>query len=466
MLEMLKNDENSKPINKAIKAAFTVIFGFGASQIIRLAGNIVLTRLLVPELFGVMTISRLFVTMIALFADIGTWPATMRSKRSNDPNFLNTAWTLDQIRGVALAVICISLAWPVSLFYKEPILFPVTIFISFLNIPGALKSTSLMRLQKAMEQRILTKIEILTQLVSLATMIILAYFLRNIWALLIGELVGVVFNTVWSHILNREMPNRFYLERDAIKEILSFGKWIFLSTAIMAMATQADRMILGKLFPMAWIGVYGIALTFSSLPKEVINRLSDKVLYPFLTYYSHLPRDEFRKKIKLPRGKLLPILAVLFGIFACYSDFIIRILYDQRYGEAAWILPMLSIGMWPLIMVESIDSALLSIGKPKYATMANLSKFIYMLAAVPLGYFLGGTFGAVLAVMLNDLPSYITINFGLKREGLSLLRQDLFATIIFISVVLLMLVIRILIGLGLPGEEEFRAVNQLISFFN
>lgn len=445
---------------KALQATIAVIFGFGASQVIRLLGNLVLTRLLMPELFGIVAIARMFTLIIWWFSDIGTWPAVIRSERINEPSFINTAWTLDLIRGFVLTIICVLIAFPVSLFYEEPVLFPVLIFCGIMNIPSALQSTSLILLQKNLMQKKLITIDFCSQVFSLAVTLLLAFLYRNLWALLIGELAGTIFRTVWSHLINRRTPNRFALDRSAAKEILHFGKWILLSTAVMALATQVDRLILGKLFPLAWLGVYGIALTFADLPKQVINRLSDKVLYPFLTQFSGMPREEFRARIKPPRAKLLPILAIAFGVFLCFSDYIIRILYDERYSEAAWILPILSIGMWPLILVESIDSALLSIGQSRYFAFSNTAKLIYMAVAVPTGYFLAGSLGAVIAVALHDVPSYFVIGHGLKREGLSLFKQEAASTLLFIAVILLCILARLGLGMGLPGEVEFLAAHR------
>lgn len=438
---------------KALEAATFVVAGFGLSQVIRLAGNIALTRLLVPEIFGVITIARVFYLGLGLFSDVGLEPAIIRSPRSDDPVFLNTAWTIQILRSVVLAVLSALIAYPVSRFYEEPALALIIPLIGLISIPDGCRSTSLTLLGKELQQKTLTYMELAVQILSLGCIVAAALVLRNIWALLLGDLCSAVVRTLWSHALNAGHPNRLVLEKESIRELLGFGKWIMVSTAMMFLASQADRFILGKLFSMAWFGVYSIALALAELPKQVIGRLNGKVIYPLITKYSRLTHEELREKMRGPRFRLLLALALLLACFGTFSDIAINILYDRRYRDAAWILPMLAFGMWPLLLISTIEGSLMAIGKPKYAAAGNLAKFIYMVAVLPSAFSLGGQFGAVLAIALNDLPSYAIISIGLSREKLSLLKQDLLLTLILVACTAALLALRTVTGMGAPGRS-------------
>jgi len=443
---------DTSPKRKAIEASAFVLFGFGLSQVIRLAGNIALTRLLAPELFGLLNIARVFVVGIWLFSDIGLGPAIVRSERADEPVFLNTVWTLQVIRGGVISALCVIIAYPVSLVYKEPKLFLVVIAIGALEIPSAFLSTALPLLNKRLQQRRLTQMELAIQCASLACMIATAYFYRSVWALLLGELLGNVIRLVWSHRINAECPNRFALEREAAKEVISFGKWILLSTAMNFLATQADRMLLGKLFTLGWFGVYSVAINLAELPKQVVSRLSSSVLFPLISSYARFPREELREKIRKPRGKILPLVALGLALFSCFGDIAIRILYDQRYDAAAWMLPILAIGMWPLVLVATVDGCLLSLGKPKFIAYGNLAKFLYMLVAIPLSFKLWSYKGAIAAVALNDIPSYVIINYGLKKERLSFMKQDAWSSLVLAAATAALLGARYALGLEFPGD--------------
>jgi O-antigen/teichoic acid export membrane protein len=444
---------------KAFRASIFVIFGFGLSQMIRLGGNLILTRLLVPEYFGIIALVQVFITGVGLFSDIGLEPGVIRSSRYKDPVFLNTAWTVQVIRGPVLWLFSLIVAYPVSVFYGEPILFRLIPFVGSFFIIEGFKSTSLYILNKKLHQGKLTLIELVSQTAGLILIISIAYVTRSVWALAIGGVTTQAIKTVWSHFLYKDFKHRFSIEKESLKELITFGKWIFFSTAMMFLASQSDRLILGKLFTLSFFGIYNIAVIFAEVSKQVVNRLSSNVIFPFLSHFKDLPRCDFKREVRRHRRIFLYPLAVFIGLLTGFGDVLIQFLYDPRYEHAAWVLPLLALGMWPLVLTATIDRTLLILGKPHYLAFANLSKFIYMIIIVPLSYAVWGTIGAVIAVALNDLPLYIITAVGLIRERLTLYRQDLAATLILLAAVMLCIVLRTYMGLGLPGVEVFQRLN-------
>jgi len=438
---------------KAFRAASFVLLGYGLSQVFRLCSNWVLTRLLSPELYGIIAVAHVFHRGLGLLSDLGIEPGIIRSERSDDKTFLNTAWTLQVYRGLLLFLLSIAIAYPVSVFYNEKSLLFVLPALGTISIFQGFQSTSLAILNKELKQGKVTYVELISQLVSIAVMIVIAYLFRNIWALVLGAVISPIVKSIWSHFLPYRIKPSFKLEKTAVTELLSFGKWIFLSTAMMFLATQADRLLLGKLFPISLFGVYHIAAMYAELPKDIMNSLGNRVIYPLLSKFSELPRDEIRAKIAKARFKLLLPLILLVSGLTCFGDLLMEVLYDSRYIEAAWILPLLSLGIWPFVLHLTIDRILYVIGKPNYMALGNSIKFIYMLVSVPLFYKMGGPFGAVIAVMLNDIPVYISVNIGLRKEKLSLLKQDLLATGLLAILILSGLLFRNSVGLGLPGMD-------------
>jgi O-antigen/teichoic acid export membrane protein len=49
-----------------------------------------------------------------------------------------------------------------------------------------------------------------------------------------------------------------------------------LATAMTFLATQTDKLMLGKLFPLDFLGVYTVAYTFADLPRQVMNQVNSK----------------------------------------------------------------------------------------------------------------------------------------------------------------------------------------------
>jgi len=258
---------------------------------------------------------------------------------------------------------------------------------------------------------------------------------------------------VWSYRLIPNLSNRFVWDKEASKDLISFGKWIFISTAITFFAEQADRLVFGKLLTFEVLGIYGIALTFADLPRQVTLALNGKVIFPAIAKFADRPRPELRAKINQNRRLILLALALGLALLASFGDFLVKALYDKRYWDAAWMLPILALGIWPRLLCNTNEPALFAIGKPQYTTGANVTRFIWTVAGVMLGYSLFKIPGAIIAVALNDLLYYLAINYGLWREGLSGLKEDILTTAVLVGGLAVLLTGRYFLGLGLPIDS-------------
>ncbi|MEA5541401.1 oligosaccharide flippase family protein [Limnoraphis robusta Tam1] len=435
---------------QAVKGTIWTLVGYGGAQGLRLVSNLILTRILVPELFGLMALVHTFIMGVALFSDIGIRPSIIRSPRWNDPVFLNTAWTLQVLRSCWIWIGCLILAWPVSQFYNDSRLLWLLPVAALTILINGFASTSLATLSRKLEIGKITIVEFGTQIISLAVTIIWASITPTVWALVGGNIVSSIIKTVWSHRLDPESSNWFAWEKETLKEILSFGRWVFVSTMMTFLASQADRLILGRLFTLQLLGVYTVAFTFADLPRQIVHRISQQIMFPVISKYADLDRPSLRAKILQKRKLLLMGLAVMVTVLASFGDIIIEILYDERYQEAGWMLPILAVGLWPLLLSATIDRALYAIGNPKSVAFGHSLKFLYMITVLPAGYKLFGIVGAITVIAFNDLPSYCAVNYGLWQEKLSCFRQDLLATLLMLGLLFVVCLGRYSLGFGLP----------------
>jgi O-antigen/teichoic acid export membrane protein len=439
--------------NNALKATIWTLVGYGGSQVLRFGANLILTRLLVPEMFGLMSLVNTLIIGLSLFSDVGISPSIIRSKRGEESAFLNTAWTIQVLRGLLLWIICLIITIPVAKFYGESKLLWIMPIAGLTTILQGFNSTVMILLNRQLSLGKITIFEFIVQVMSLTVTISWAKIYPTIWALLGGNLVASFFGMVRSHFLVKTQKNSFAWDKEAAKEIFSFGKWIFISTAMMFLASQWDRLILGKLFSLEILGIYTIAYTFADLPKQITQRVSGQVIFPLIVQSISLERQELRKRILSQRWKMLLGLIAVVTVLFCFGDLIIMRLYDQRYIQASWMLPILALGLWPLILTTTIEKSLLAIGKPIYGSIASFLKFIYMLIGIPIGFKLGGIFGVIVIIAANDLPGYIVINYGLWKESLSCFKQDFKASLILILIIVIIITLRYWQGEGLPIDH-------------
>ncbi|MEG4800014.1 oligosaccharide flippase family protein [Microcoleus sp. ARI1-B5] len=253
----------------AVRGAVWTIASYGLSQVLRLGTNPILTRLLVPEMFGLMSLVYVFITAVHLFSDLGIGTSVIQNKRGEEPDFLNTAWTLQVCRGVILWFCTLLLAWAIAQLYQQPQFLWLIPVVGLGTAISGFNSTSVFTLNRNMAFGKLAIFELSGQSIGIVVMIVWAWLSPTIWAILMGSFASQILQLVWSHYWNCGSPNRFILNQEVVREILSFGKWIFVSTALTFFAEQADRLILGKLLTLDVLGVYGVALTLADIPRSV-----------------------------------------------------------------------------------------------------------------------------------------------------------------------------------------------------
>lgn len=435
----------------AVRGAAWTIASYGLSRVLRLGSNLILTRLLVPEMFGLMSLVYVFITALHLFSDVGIGTSVIQNKRGEEPDFLNTAWTLQVCRGVILWFCTLLLAWPIAQLYQQPQFLWLIPVVGLGTMISGFNSTSVFRLNRNMAFRQLAIFELSGQLIGIVVMVVWAWFSPTIWALLMGSFASQILQLVWSHYWNSGSPNRLIWNQEVVKEILSFGKWIFVSTALTFFAEQADRLILGKLLTLEVLGVYGVALTLADLPRSVTLALSGKVMFPAISKFADQPREILRAKILKNRQPILIAFAAGLALLVSFGDVAIKILYDDRYIQAAWMLPILALGIWPRVLCNTgIESALFAIGKIQYPAFGQFLRFLWTSIGLWVGFYTAGLLGAIVAVALNDLGFYAAISYGLWREGASCLVQDIQATVLLLALIAAVLAARYFLGLGLP----------------
>jgi O-antigen/teichoic acid export membrane protein len=445
--------EQSALKQRAISGVFWSVGIYGIATVLRLGSSLIMTRLLFPELFGLINLVSLFIVGMYLFSDIGSGPTIIRSERGDDPELLNNVWTIQVIRGCLLWLGCLALAVPAAHFYGEPKIAWLLPIAGLTCISDGLSSTSRFTLTRKMDFGKLSRFELQNQIIGTGLLITLAWFNRNIWALVIGHLLSDVIRTVRSHFLIPNYRNRLAWNWAIVKEISIFGRWILLSTMISFLAGQVDRMLMVKVLSWNFLGIYGVVMAISEMPRSIIERISGQVIFPAVSQLTDRPRADLRQKLLRHRRPVLIVMALGLSLLVCLGDLVVAIMYDQRYTSGRWMLPLLALGIWPNVLFQTLYPMLLALSKPQYQTWGNVGKFLFTGIGIFLGFAHFGEPGVILVIALNDLPLYGAIAYGLWRERLTSIQQDIWTTALFLSVLAGLLSLRYLLGFGLPIDQ-------------
>ena len=173
------------------RAASISVLAYGSSQVLRIASSLIMTRLLVPEMFGVMALVLSILVMLGLVSDFGTRQMVIQATREDDLDFLNTAWTIEILRGAAIWLLGLVLslilfvsgelgwlsretAWGSPYLPMVLMVSSGTVFIS------GFRSTKLMTAARRMQIGKTSAIEVMAQICGLAVMIGLAFLYATI----------------------------------------------------------------------------------------------------------------------------------------------------------------------------------------------------------------------------------------------------------------------------------------------
>ena len=418
---------------RALRGSVWTLCGFGASRGLRLVNHLILAWLLTPQIFGLMALVKVFMQGLGMFSDIGIGPSIIQNKRGDDPAFLNTAWTIQIIRGVALWIITCLLAGPFSWWYSQSdpaaaqlvYLLPVAAFVTVIE---GFNSTALFTLRKELRLGRVTLLELGRQIVSLAVMIIWALVHPTVWAMVAGGLAGSLTRMIGSHFIVPGHRVRLQWDREYRSELFRFGRWIFLSTMFTFLALNLDKLVLGKLLTLTELGLYGIALVFTKAALDVAMRLGGSVMFPVYAKYQDQP-DRLMKVALQARHVVLWIGSAVCICFATAAPLFFETFWDPRYHNAGIIAQWLALHMWMRIMLLSMDRIPLAMGNSKALFYSNMIQTGGIIAAA-VGYWTAGLHGFVLGLAVGPAVAHLFLMQHIPVSRGNMLRQSAVFTII------------------------------------
>jgi len=397
-------------------------------QVFRLASNLLMARLLMPELFGVMALTNVLIFGMVLFSDIGLHHNVVQSKRGDDPNFLNTVWTTQLMRGILIfgigalfSLLLVELnaldMLPKDSTYAHPILPSVILLMSFYAILMGFEPTKVSTAMRNLAVKELRIIEFFSHLSGIIFMLVWAWISPTIWALVFSSWFSVIIkNGLCTWILPGER-NKFYWNKDYFKEIFGFGKWVFLSSIAGFLCMTGDRLMLGGMMTQDLFGQYAIAILIFSAGKELFSKINGSVIFPALSEVFRNNPQNLKASYYKFRFASDSLLAFGAGLLYVTAPIIMRSLYDERYAESGHMLQILAIGLLGF-RYELTNQCFIGMGKPKYLTIMTYANMLVLITLTPIVNYFYGNFAALWAISLSSLVTIPLVIFFKIRKNI------------------------------------------------
>lgn len=366
--------------NRARTGTLWLVGGFGLSQIMRLGANVVLAAILFEEVFALMAIVTAVMTGLTMFSDIGLKTNVIQHPKGDEPDFLNTAWTLQVLRGTCLFLVAVLLAYPLSQFYgaNDPKAYELLFLIPIVGLTALIsgfQSAKVMAAARHLKIKELTRIEFVVGPFHVAVMLLLAWQMRSVYALAIASVLSSCVHTFLTYRLLNGPRSKFRWDSETVRVIISFGKWVFLSTLLTFMAVQLDRLALARMFSLAEVGVYSIAASLAVIVPTLAGSLQSSVLFPWysrkLAEGMPLP-DAFART----RTAMMTLSSFLCTLLIVGATSFFELAYDERYVKGGELLPILALGAWFSCLEAMYGATFFAAGRPKWAALATVSKVV------------------------------------------------------------------------------------------
>ncbi|MEL6369920.1 MAG: oligosaccharide flippase family protein [Pseudomonadota bacterium] len=398
---------------RVAKAGGWAVAGLGASSVMRLGSNLVLTRLLNPAAFGLMSVATSLFYWVVMFTDLGINGSVMRSREGANPSFLSTAFVIQLARNTGLAVLLVCVALSIRPLQEAGVLKEGTVyaddrlpwFFAAISLVIFIKGFDAIRIplyQRDLKLAAITQLDLVSQGLGIVAMIACAWSGMGVYSLLAGLIVGALIKTLGSHIWLKGPPISFRFDRTHFTEIFDYGKWVMLSSTLSAVVARGDQFLFGWFMPLSEFSLYAVATIWIMAVKGLADSIIHKVSYPlFAELHRERPADIGRIYARLRLGADAAAAALCVGIFL-FADFGIGLLYEERYQGVSHFMKLLAVGIMfkPFKLLHII---VLTAGESRRFLAANILASVALMIGTPIVYINFGLEPAIVYAAISPI---------------------------------------------------------------
>lgn len=431
--------------------------GSFTEQLFRFGRNMILTRLLAPEAFGTMAIIMSASGVIQSLTEVGVKEALIQNSNGDKKDHVGAAWWLAVGRGVSVYFMLFLAAPLVARFYGNQ---ELTLLLRIATLGMIFEGAISTKAYVALKQMKFSRWAVINHggaIIGVVTALVMSFFIRDIWALVLGYCAESFSKCVLSYIICPYLPPLGW-HPGAIRDLLHFSKGVFGLPFLNLIFIRADIFVLAKLYSPAELGLYAMAIYLVQTPIGFIINLLGQTLMPTL---SHVQNDRGRmNRILLQVTAAIFILgmpALVFLFFSGHS--LLTIVYGQRYSAASSALIVAACVALVNVANAQITTVFYAKGLPQLhrrcmAIMAILMILLIYPLATRLGL-VGGQVACLISVVVGYLFQIERIR---KVTGLDLSqyrKNFLLAGLISLSGVAICLVARSLGSSARPMPNVF-----------
>jgi O-antigen/teichoic acid export membrane protein len=373
-------------------------------KVLDLVRTVVLARLIAPNDFGLMGIAMLVISLVMNFTQLGFSSALVQRKGDLEPEYLNTAWTVEIVRGLALGMVLLAGAPLVGTFFDAPEAVGLTQLMAVGLMIGGFANVGVVAFDRDLEFQRRFVFRLVPNLADLLVSITLALALRNAWALAAGWVASRLATVIASYVAHPYRP-RLRWDKERASTLLRFGIWLLGSQILLYLMLNLDDIWVGRLLGATALGFYQMAFTLSQVMTTEVTAVVNNVAFPA---YSRL-QDDIPRLRRAYLGSLQFVAFLSFPMAAglwFVGDEAVRTFLGEKWLPALPAFYVLLI--WGLIrsLLATTGPLFRATGRPDTQTKIQVFQLVLLAVAIfPLTSawgIVGAAWATVVAAVVPD----------------------------------------------------------------
>lgn len=337
-------------VGRSVRGGIITFGAQGIKVVVQIGTVMILSRLLVPQVFGLLAMVAALIEILDQFKDLGLSMATIQKPDLTHQQVTALFW-INAAIGTGLMLLLIAGAPLIADFYHQPTLIPVTRWLALGFLIGGITTQHWALLRRQMRFTVTASIDLGSEVSGMIIAVIAALHGAGLWALVIQRLsyASLVMLGTWS--ASGWLPG-WPRRTSGVGALLSFGFSVTGSGIANLLARNLDQVLIGWYWNPRLLGFYERAYKLCMTPLNNINGPLYSVGMPAL---SRLSGDAARyRSTYIGLSERLAMLTIPGAVFViASSDWVVGTMLGRQWGESAPILAWLAFGAMLLPVVNT-----------------------------------------------------------------------------------------------------------------
>ncbi len=355
--------------------------------------TLVIVRLLSPGDYGLMASAMVVVGFAMLIHELGIIPALINAKEVHS-GLIRQCLGFVILLNVALFGLVYGTASWCGAFFEEASLVPVIQVLAVTLLINAASSVPSALLRRQIDFKSLSIVGMIAGIAGSATSLGMAFTGAGVWALVGGQVVGRIVNTVGVLWVSPErwLPSFRFA---GLGSHLRYGATVTGQRLLSHLNSQADVIIIGKLLGTTQLGVYFVAVQVSFLPISKLVPLLNLVAFPAFSRLqedAELAGNYFLRAVRIALFITIPM---LWGLSAVAHDFV-TVIMGPTWTPAIPLLEVIAFAAPVAVAMLMLPPLLNGMGRPDIGLQNAVTSIVVVPTCILIGLqwgLIGASFG-------------------------------------------------------------------------